>query len=297
MSEHVIPMPVLKHPLVIIVFACELLFGGRALAQRPTSAPTTNGSSLPGTGFVPTTDLDIYIQGPNGAPIEGVAVVSLIRLNGQLFVQGTAKAGHLRLSGVAPTEYTVQVVAPGFAKVVRQIDVQSKTELKVTIQLEEALAGEDAAAESRIASLPPKAQKELGKALEALRAKKLGEARSHLEAVQRSVPNHPDVNYFFGVYSSRLNDWEQAKSYWMKTIDLYPKHILALLSLSEALLRENKPMEALPYLNRAVDAEPSSWRAHGIIAEAYLLQGHTRIGARAGRGGAASPGDSACKTG
>lgn len=276
-SEHVISMPVLKHPLVIFVFACEALLTDKVLAQKPIPDTTTNSSSLPGTaglsGFVLTTDLDIYIQAPNGTPVEGIAVVSLIKLSGQLYVQGTAKAGHLRLSGVAPTEYTVQVIAPGFGKVVQQIDAQSMAELKVIVQLQEALEGEDAASEARIASLAPKAQKELGKALVALRAKKPADARSHLEAVQRSAPNHPEVNYFFGVYSSQLNDWEQAKSYWTKTIDVYPKHILALLSLSEALLRENKPSEALPYLNRAVDAEPSSWRAHGIIAEAYLRQG------------------------
>jgi len=72
-----------------------------------------------------------------------------------------------------------------------------------------------------------------------------------------------------------MNDWMQAKSYWTKTIDVYPKHLLALLSLGETLLRENKVDEALPYLNRAVEVEPFSWRAHAISAEAYLRQGST----------------------
>jgi tetratricopeptide (TPR) repeat protein len=43
--------------------------------------------------------------------------------------------------------------------------------------------------------------------------------------------------------------------------------------MSQALLDENKPGEALPYLDRAVRAEPSSWRAHAIYADAYLRQG------------------------
>src|SRR5260370_10051708 len=67
----------------------------------------------------------------------------------------------------------------------------------------------------------------------------------------------------------------QAKSYWTKTIGVYPKHLLALLSLGQALLRENKVNEALPYLNRAVEVEPGSWRAHAVSAEAYLRQGST----------------------
>jgi tetratricopeptide (TPR) repeat protein len=270
-------MRVLQRPFVILVLLCGALLPGKLLAQKP-SPNTGMGSpgllSAPGvSGIVQPTDVEIYIQGPNGTPVEGVAVVSLVKLNGQLYRQGTAKAGHVRFNDVAPTEYAIQVVAPGFGKVVKQIDAQSKTEMKVTIRLQEAAEGEDAGAEARIASLAPKAQKELGKALEALRAKKPAEARSHLDMVQRSAPNHPEVNYFFGVYSSQLNDWEQAKSYWTKTIEIYPKHILALLSLSEALLRENKAGEALPYLNRGIESEPSSWRAHAILAEVLLRLG------------------------
>src|SRR2546429_1332434 len=51
--------------------------------------------------------------------------------------------------------------------------------------------------------------------------------------------------------------------------DLLP----ALLSLADALLRENHEAEALPYATRAVEVEPTSWRAHVILANVYLRQG------------------------
>jgi len=78
----------------------------------------------------------------------------------------------------------------------------------------------------RINALTSKAQKELGKALEALRTSKPAEARNHLDAAYRSAPDHPEVNYYLGVYWSQMNDWMQAKSYWTKTIDVYSKHLL-----------------------------------------------------------------------
>src|SRR5467141_1044078 len=188
-----------------------------------------------------------------------------------------AKKGNVRFNAVAPTEYTVQVIAPGFGRVAKNVDVQEHgtAELKVSIQLEPAADGDDAATAERINALTSKAQKELGKALEALRTSKPAEARNHLDAAYRSAPDHPEVNYYLGVYWSQMNDWMQAKSYWTKTIDVYSKHLLALLSLAQALLRENKVNEALPYLNRAVEVEPFSWRAHAISAEAYLRQGST----------------------
>ena len=39
------------------------------------------------------------------------------------------------------------------------------------------------------------------------------------------------------------------------------------------LLRENKPVGAEVFLKRALDAGPSSWRAHALLAEACLRQG------------------------
>ena len=220
-------------------------------------------------------DLDLQIKGPNGATIEGPAVVTMTKLNGQIYSQSTAKAGYLRISEVPQSEYNVVVVAPGFGRVAKLIDThaQGTTLMKVTIQLEPAPEGEDAVIDTELASLAPKAQKSLGKAIEALRSNKLPEARSHLETAYRIAPTSAEISYLLGVYSSQMNDHVQAKSYWTKALELYPNHYRALLSLSQALLDENNPSEALPYLKRAVRAEPSSWRAHAIYADAYLRQG------------------------
>ena len=121
--------------------------------------------------------------------------------------------------------------------------------------------------------LAPKLQKELGKALEALRADKPAEARRHLDAVYRSAPNDADANFLLGICAAEMNDWVRAKNYWERVLVLAPKHLSALLSLGEALMRENKSAEAAQYLNRALEAEPTSWRAHAVLADACLRQG------------------------
>jgi len=48
-------------------------------------------------------------------------------------------------------------------------------------------------------ALAPKIQRELGRAVEALRNSKPEQALSHLEAAYRAAPDHPAVNYLFGV--------------------------------------------------------------------------------------------------
>lgn len=135
---------------------------------------------------------------------------------------------------------------------------------------------------AQYSSLPPgedhpvlgsKLQKELGKALEALRSNKPSDARGHLDAVYRAAPGDSDTNFLLGVYSSQTNDWVRAKGYWEKVLSLSPNHLGALLSLGSVLMRESKPNEAAQYLHRAVEAEPTSWRAHGVLADAYFRQG------------------------
>ena len=121
--------------------------------------------------------------------------------------------------------------------------------------------------------LAPKLQKELGKALEALRANQPVNARTHLDAVYKFAPGDADANFLFGVYSAETDDWVQAKSYWEKVLVLDPSYLNALLSLGEAFLRENKSAEAAEYLNHAVEAQPTSWRAHAVLADACLRQG------------------------
>jgi len=264
--------------IMAIALGGAALLPSLLLAQERTSGMAVSTPLSGGlTRSIAIIDVDLQIKGPNGALIEGAAVVTVTKLNGQIYSQSTAKAGYLRLNELPQSEYNVQVVAPGFGRVTKLIDVtrQDASLMKVTIELQPPAEGEDVVTDTELAALAPKAQKALGKAIELLRNNKPGEARSHLETAYRIAPNSAEVNYLYGIYSLQMSDKAQAKSYWTKSLELYPSHYRALISLSQALLDENKPGDALPYLKRAVRAEPSSWRAHAIYADAFLRQGST----------------------
>jgi tetratricopeptide (TPR) repeat protein len=120
--------------------------------------------------------------------------------------------------------------------------------------------------------LTPAAQKELAKAAEALRAKNLKQAQEHLSAAYRLIPNNPEVNYLFGFYYAQTDDWTRAKLFWEKTLSFAPGHSRALLALGEAMVRERRFADAIPYLTRLVETAPTAWQPHAILAEVYLHQ-------------------------
>ena len=262
--------------LFAALFLSRAFFSDAVFAQRPAPNPGganrggVSASPLGGVGD-PTIDLDIYVRGADGGPLEETAMVTLVAPTGQISGQGTTLGGNIKFSGIAATEYTIQVVAAGYEDEVRELDGYVAGYSRIAIQMKAASNQEARAGSSRIL-LAPKAQKELGKAVEALRANKPEEARGHLEAACRRAPNHPAVNYLYGVYFFQMKDQEKAKSYWTKTVEFDPKHVPALLSLSEALMREQKLPDAESYVKRAVEADPNSWRGHAILADVLLKE-------------------------
>jgi tetratricopeptide (TPR) repeat protein len=255
-----------------VLLACSVLLPADVFAQRPGSPPGGRGSNGVGPPFA-NQNVKIYLQTANGGPVDQLAVVILTAMTGQNVQQATTHAGWAQFSDVAPGSYNVEVVAPGYERAVERLDLASSGASVLTITLEPSPDGHLAVAPLGPPILAPKAKKELGKALEAMRANKPTEARGHLDAAYRLAPGNPEVNYVFGIYSSQVNDWASAKTYWEKVLSLYPKHGGALVSMGIALLRENKPVDAEPYLKGAVQAEPSSWRAHALLADACLQQG------------------------
>ncbi len=219
-------------------------------------------------------DLDVIIKTTDGSPLPPQVIVTMSTLAGKFYNQGPAKNGYARFNNVPPTAYNVLVVAPGFERASQQVDMQERQGYKITVELKPLSDAEEIASSARLYALSPKTQRDVGKALEALRANKPNDALRPLQAAQRSAPNSAEVEYLLGVYASQNKDEAQARAHWMKTLELDPRHLSALLGISYDLLHENKAAEAMPYLDRAVQAAPSSWRAHSLLAEADMLEGH-----------------------
>ena len=217
--------------------------------------------------------VEIDVRGPGGEPVAGPVYVSLIKDSGQVVMTAMANGGKATFANVPKSELTVQVVASGYDTAKKSFEVLDNHEIKLKIDLKPMSDREAAAADRGISALNPKAQKDIGRALEALRANKPTEARHSLEAAQRNAPNSAEVEYLFGVYASQMNDTKLAQSYWSRALELNPSHLGSLIGISQTMLQEHKAAEAMPYIQRAVEVEPSSWRAHLLFAQADLFQG------------------------
>jgi tetratricopeptide (TPR) repeat protein len=270
-----------KSPVVALLAGFGLLLSAKTLAgQMPANSGLQTNTQYAGGMRAGSENLFMYaaveveVEGPDEAPVDGPIAVSLIRENGQVLMTAMAVKGKAKFDNVPKSVLTAQVVAPGFQTAKKGFDVSDRSEVKVKIGLQPMSDKEAAAADKGIAALSPKAQKDVGKALEALRVNKPADARNHLEAAQKEAPSSAEVEYLFGVYASQLNNPAQAQAYWMKALELDPRHLSTLLAVSQGLLQQRKAAEAMPYLARALDAEPLSWRAHGMMAQADLSQGH-----------------------
>jgi len=217
--------------------------------------------------------VEVEVKGPNGQGIAGPVYVSLLKDNGQVVLTAMAKDGKALFANVPKSELTAEVVAPGYETAKKSFQVFDKNEVKVRVDLKPMTDKEAAASDRGISALNPKAQKEIGRALQALRENRSADARNYLEAAQRAAPNSAEVEYLFGVYAGQMNDMKLADSYWMRALELNPSHLSALLAVSQDLLHQRKAAQARPYLERALEIEPSSWRAHTLQAQADLLDG------------------------
>lgn len=242
----------------LLVFVIYFLLPSTVIGQYPEGS---SGS------------LTVYVQGPDGAPVDQLAVVELTNLTGQFRQQSTTRSGTAEFTGLVSDSYALSVTAVGYQRATEQFQLGGGGPNIITVRLQSESEGHPAMLPAGPPILAPRAKKELGKALEAMRSGKLPEAQTHLAVAYRLAPADPEVNYVFGLYYAQANDWANAKSYWEKVLSLYPKHFGALLSMGTVLLRENRPVDAEVFLKRALDAGPSSWRAHGLLAEACLRQG------------------------
>lgn len=218
-------------------------------------------------------NLEVIVKSSDGAALPSGVIVQLIGVTGKLYDQRSVTNGKARFDSMPRDQYRVVVFAPGYQHVEKKLDLVVDVRLAtVTLELQPIADEEEAAADRGLRALSPRAQKEASKALEALRKRKADDARTHLEAAQREAPNSGDVQYLFGVYAAMINNRPQALEYWNKTLELSPNHLSALLELGQVFIEQQKPGEAMPYLNRALTVEPSSWRAHALLAEADYLQ-------------------------
>jgi tetratricopeptide (TPR) repeat protein len=242
-------------PAFLAVWALCAFFGAAAEAQQPP---------LPCT-------VTVSVRAMDGSPSDIQATVSLYSFgSGSPVGIVTPRAGQAIFRGLQPAHYSVEVTAPGYQTVTQTVDLQLAG---LSEQVFITLAPESHAHASSSASTPvlaPGAVKELGKVLEDLRNANNADAKKRLEKVSRTAPSYPDVNYLWGAYYAQIQDQAHAKEYWQKTLQEDPRHVFALAALSQVATNDGDLPTAIGYLERARDAQPSSWSYQQRLAGAYM---------------------------
>jgi tetratricopeptide (TPR) repeat protein len=248
------------------------------LAQSGTSQPTfqmTTGVEmlkLSQPDAMQTAALNVSLRNSAGTPLEQVALVTLSASTGNLLLQANAKSGRTEFGHLRSGAYTLQVFVPGYQAFQETLQLKGGTISNLTIPLLPG-SGFGPAGTSPLSGLlvlSPKNQKLVAKIQEAFRDHQLEDAREWLEKLYRAAPGNPEVNYLYGLYESVVDDWSKAQSYWRMAVQIDPKHFAALIQLGQAALHEQKPADAVTYLNLAIEAEPTVWRPHALLAQALL---------------------------
>jgi Tfp pilus assembly protein PilF len=216
--------------------------------------------------------ITIRVQLPDKSPYDN-AVVNLNSFSGGLIgTQMTIGRGEANFQGLASSRYTFEVIAPGFETVSESVEIRSNGDHELITVVLKPLPGTDLSlVRSGPPILAPGPQKELSKAVEALRANKSDEAKKYLDKVFRSAPGNPDVNYYLGMYYMQQKDLAHAEEYWKKAIQIYPLHTYSLSALGSLELRNGQIDQAIEYYKRAEQASPDSWRYEAQLGQAYLV--------------------------
>jgi hypothetical protein len=118
------------------LFLCSVFLCGFAFAQQSTPVAPSGAAQTPEPNrareISSLLDLDVYVQAPDSGSAEVQAAVMLFTAAGYTR-QGITKKGHWLVSEIAPAKYEVQVIAPGFERVVQEIDASGDGKIEVNV--------------------------------------------------------------------------------------------------------------------------------------------------------------------
>jgi tetratricopeptide (TPR) repeat protein len=252
---------------LVVPLNCQAQLKSSQIGVR-TGAAGSNDLGVSNSGR-----LTVYVRETTGAAIKQMTVVTVTMLTQQYFRQLTTRGGSADFNDVVSGRYSILAIAPGYEQATEEVDITGmNTAWSIDLVMRPLLNPGSVAGVAGPPILAPKAQKQLGLALVALQASKLPEAKRHLDVAIRLAPNHPDVTYLYGVYCNQSGDTTEAMAFWNKTLQAFPQHTYARLSLGDAFLRQGNYAQATAVLQKAIEFDPTSWRVQLLYARAVLRQ-------------------------
>ena len=236
---------------------------------------------LASLGILPTIssaqELQISVRERSGEPLSVEAFVRVTsQAGGQSMVATTGNARTAASTAsfqLGPGEWDIEVEAAGYDKGTEHATITTNGLRQTVYVFLTPVGSSNASTPASGVAITPKVQQELDKSLAALRQGKYDEARKHLAKAQKMAPSNPDILYLMGMVEYTAKDMPAAKKQFESVIASYPTHERSLLMLGQMDLEANDNQQASLTLQKAVEADANNWRAHYLLALAFVRTG------------------------
>ena len=108
----------------------------------------------------------------------------------------------------------------------------------------------------------------LGDAMAAVMEQDSKEALAKFDVVLRDYPNEANVHFRFGAFLV-AEDPDRGLKELLKTVELDPNHIPALVSLASIYLKHDQPKDARGYAEKAVKLSPDDFATHVTLGRVF----------------------------
>ena len=291
---------------------CRLLFGlclAALLVLRPTVTtgqdrqPQTQGSFPFGAPISDTQSYEshgglliVTVYDEKKKPLDRQSLVKLENGNTHdTLWQATTDKSEAPFTNLGVGPYEIEVSAVGYLTAHKSYSLgtaYNTHRIEVSLQRDPSAISLE---QPNAPDLPAKARKAVQRAVRDLKSRNLKHARKELDAALKVAPESAEINFFLGYLEFAERNYSQAQAFLVKAVTRDTRNVQALTLLGRVRLLRGDYPAAGATLDEAVLADPSSWLAHLLLAEASLGQHdfekarhHSQIALDKGKGAATS---------
>lgn len=269
-----LPICLIAGPMVLTLLFCGPAAGQSQPTPIPAQADDIRGNEADVSMLPSNSKIYVSVREPNGIPVtENATVIVSCPLRNVNVSGPTNDTAQAEFSNIPAGDCFLEVSAPGYKTSRERALVSPSTTSAVRQYLYVYLHSiSESASTARTTPTPMNVLKEINEGTEAMRQNRTEKARKHfLKAAQRA-PQNADVQYLLGQLESSQNHEDAARGRYEQAIALSPTHEHALLALGEMQLHDKSARDAGSTLEKAVQGNTMSYRAHFFLAVAYLQQ-------------------------
>jgi len=215
--------------------------------------------------------LVVSVREVSGQPLGVQAIVRVSQeLNGGDLMQMTREGAIASFPNMSGGGYEVEVQATGYKTAHERAELVGGTSSTVYVYMTPEGAPDATGPVDQRSVMTPKLQKEMDRALEAIRDKKYDEARKHLLLASKMAPANPEIEYLIGMVDYAEKNLEPAAAHFEKTLNLAPNHEKALVSLARLRMDSHDYQKSVSHLETAIQNNAKNSQAHLLLAVCYI---------------------------